>query len=148
MLRATQNKKYKLCERVQKKVGTTLLFDSWLSWQAICGVTRRIVSGRVESAPRVPSCVIHLISGHLYSVCGSRVVSCAGVIVRAPLSSCALVLYFRRDICLICRWKSTLLYVYTSGTTGLPKASKISHLRFFSAAALFSTTARLRPEDR
>ncbi|CAM9226577.1 unnamed protein product [Ascophyllum nodosum] len=45
-------------------------------------------------------------------------------------------------------WKDTLLYVYTSGTTGLPKASKISHLRFFSAAALFSVTANLRPSDR
>ena len=41
-----------------------------------------------------------------------------------------------------------MLYVYTSGTTGLPKASKISHLRFFSAAALFSVTARLRSADR
>lgn len=46
------------------------------------------------------------------------------------------------------RWNDTLLYVYTSGTTGLPKASKISHLRFFSAAALFSVTARLRYDDR
>lgn len=41
-----------------------------------------------------------------------------------------------------------MLYVYTSGTTGLPKASKISHLRFFSAASLFSVTARLRSDDR
>lgn len=47
-----------------------------------------------------------------------------------------------------CRWSSTLLFVYTSGTTGLPKASKITHLRFFSAAALFAVTARLRPDDR
>lgn len=46
------------------------------------------------------------------------------------------------------RWDSTLIYVYTSGTTGLPKASKISHLRFFSGAAMFSVTARLRPDDR
>ncbi|CAM9341654.1 unnamed protein product [Laminaria digitata] len=45
-------------------------------------------------------------------------------------------------------WNDTLLYVYTSGTTGLPKASKISHLRFFSAASLFSVTARLRSDDR
>lgn len=41
-----------------------------------------------------------------------------------------------------------MLFVYTSGTTGLPKASKISHLRFFSAAALFAVTARLRSDDR
>ncbi|CAM9955980.1 unnamed protein product, partial [Hapterophycus canaliculatus] len=51
-------------------------------------------------------------------------------------------------ICSSRRWDSTLLYVYTSGTTGLPKASKITHLRFFAGAALFSVTARLRPDDR
>ncbi|CAN0252026.1 unnamed protein product, partial [Phaeothamnion confervicola] len=45
-------------------------------------------------------------------------------------------------------WDSTLLLVYTSGTTGLPKASKITHLRFWSGAALFSTSAGLRPGDR
>lgn len=40
------------------------------------------------------------------------------------------------------------LLVYTSGTTGLPKAATITHLRFFSMAKVFTTVFGIRPEDR
>ena len=39
-------------------------------------------------------------------------------------------------------------FVYTSGTTGLPKAAVIKHARFFTAAAAFSNLYDLTPADR
>eukprot|EP00586_Coscinodiscus_wailesii_P002354 CAMPEP_0172480212 /NCGR_PEP_ID=MMETSP1066-20121228/5255_1 /TAXON_ID=671091 /ORGANISM="Coscinodiscus wailesii, Strain CCMP2513" /LENGTH=358 /DNA_ID=CAMNT_0013241341 /DNA_START=23 /DNA_END=1095 /DNA_ORIENTATION=+ len=40
-----------------------------------------------------------------------------------------------------------LLYIFTSGTTGLPKASIITHLRFHAGGQFFSTIAGLTPLD-
>lgn len=40
------------------------------------------------------------------------------------------------------------LLVYTSGTTGLPKAATITHLRFFSMAKVFVTVFGIRHDDR
>ncbi|GAB19812.1 putative fatty-acid--CoA ligase [Gordonia effusa NBRC 100432] len=39
------------------------------------------------------------------------------------------------------------LKVFTSGTTGMPKASKMSHRRWISAAFAFGSLLRLRPDD-
>lgn len=39
-------------------------------------------------------------------------------------------------------------YVYTSGTTGLPKAARISHLRVFNIMNVFSASARATDKDR
>ncbi|MFW0789843.1 long-chain-acyl-CoA synthetase [Gordonia sp. CPCC 205333] len=39
------------------------------------------------------------------------------------------------------------LKVFTSGTTGMPKASKMSHRRWISAAFAFGALLRLRPDD-
>ncbi|KAJ8609886.1 hypothetical protein CTAYLR_007499 [Chrysophaeum taylorii] len=39
-------------------------------------------------------------------------------------------------------------YVYTSGTTGLPKAAKISPARAWAAGTCLATLARLKPNDR
>ena len=35
-----------------------------------------------------------------------------------------------------CRSSDTLLHIFTSGTTGLPKAARLNHIRFFSAIVL------------
>ena len=35
-----------------------------------------------------------------------------------------------------CRTTDTLVHIFTSGTTGLPKAARLTHLRFFSAIVL------------
>ena len=46
-----------------------------------------------------------------------------------------------------CRSTDTLFHIFTSGTTGLPKAARLNHIRFFSAIVvphMFS----LRPSDR
>ena len=40
------------------------------------------------------------------------------------------------------------LYIFTSGTTGLPKASKISHSRYKLAATPMQVTCYLKPGDR
>lgn len=40
------------------------------------------------------------------------------------------------------------LLVYTSGTTGLPKAATITHLRFFSMAKIFSVVFGVGADDR
>ena len=42
---------------------------------------------------------------------------------------------------------SILFYVYTSGTTGLPKAAKINHLRFFGAGRGFAHIFNIRTTD-
>lgn len=44
--------------------------------------------------------------------------------------------------------KDPCLFVYTSGTTGMPKAAPISHYRFILASYAFSTIFRVLPEDR
>jgi len=44
--------------------------------------------------------------------------------------------------------KDPLAYIFTSGTTGLPKSSKISHSRFFIGGLPFSMLAVLKPSDR
>ena len=43
---------------------------------------------------------------------------------------------------------SFLFYIFTSGTTGLPKAARIRHSRFYLGAVSFSTFFRLLPGDR
>lgn len=42
----------------------------------------------------------------------------------------------------------TLLYLFTSGTTGLPKPAVISHSRYFGAALSFFIAANMTPDDR
>lgn len=44
--------------------------------------------------------------------------------------------------------KDALILIFTSGTTGLPKASKISQSRFYVASIPFSTMASLSTNDR
>ena len=46
-----------------------------------------------------------------------------------------------------CRSTDTLLHIFTSGTTGLPKAARLNHIRFFSAIVL-PHMFDLRPTDR
>ena len=41
-----------------------------------------------------------------------------------------------------------LLYIFTSGTTGMPKASKISHSRFYLSTLPLAEFCRLGPKDR
>lgn len=51
-------------------------------------------------------------------------------------------------------WRSTVkesdpfLYIFTSGTTGLPKASKISHTRYYLGCIPMPVVCYLRPGDR
>jgi fatty-acyl-CoA synthase len=40
-----------------------------------------------------------------------------------------------------------LLFIFTSGTTGLPKAARVSHMRFLAAGDGMSAVAPLGPED-
>ena len=44
--------------------------------------------------------------------------------------------------------RDPFLYIFTSGTTGLPKASKITHTRFFLSSMPISTFCYLKPGDR
>ena len=53
--------------------------------------------------------------------------------LRAPASSCAA---RARAVRAGCRSSDTLLHIFTSGTTGLPKAARLNHIRFFSAIVL------------
>ncbi|HVP29693.1 MAG TPA: long-chain-acyl-CoA synthetase [Myxococcota bacterium] len=46
------------------------------------------------------------------------------------------------------RTRDLLFYVYTSGTTGLPKAARISHHRFLTAAHAFRIGSELTERDR
>ena len=46
------------------------------------------------------------------------------------------------------RYDSTLFLIYTSGTTGRAKASKITHLRFWSAATAMAVLTGANEEDR
>lgn len=46
------------------------------------------------------------------------------------------------------REKDSLLYIFTSGTTGLPKAGKITHSKFKLCSLPFSVLCRLTKEDR
>uniref|UniRef100_A0A7S4QSY3 Very long-chain fatty acid transport protein n=1 Tax=Ditylum brightwellii TaxID=49249 RepID=A0A7S4QSY3_9STRA len=39
------------------------------------------------------------------------------------------------------------LYIFTSGTTGLPKAAKINHLRFFASSLIFVKLLQLQQKD-
>ena len=43
---------------------------------------------------------------------------------------------------------SLLFYIFTSGTTGLPKAARIRHSRFYLGSVSFSTFFHLLPSDR
>ena len=45
------------------------------------------------------------------------------------------------------RGSDTVLYNYTSGTTGLPKATPISHRRWFSAGFSLVTNLAIKPDD-
>ena len=49
----------------------------------------------------------------------------------------------RKDI----RHSDAALHIFTSGTTGLPKAAKISHLRFYGSSLIFSKVLKLLPTD-
>ncbi len=44
--------------------------------------------------------------------------------------------------------RSTLFYIFTSGTTGLPKAAAIPNSRFLAAGYGFSALSSLRPSDK
>jgi acyl-CoA synthetase (AMP-forming)/AMP-acid ligase II len=46
------------------------------------------------------------------------------------------------------KFTDTALLVYTSGTTGMPKAATIKHFRFFTMGAGFSTIFEVGPSDR
>jgi len=46
------------------------------------------------------------------------------------------------------RSTDVLFYVYTSGTTGMPKAAKITHWRNFTAGVAFSVLYGVYREDR
>lgn len=45
------------------------------------------------------------------------------------------------------RHSDAALHIFTSGTTGLPKAAKISHLRFYGSSLIFSKVLKLLPTD-
>ena len=45
------------------------------------------------------------------------------------------------------RHTDAALHIFTSGTTGLPKAAKISHLRFYGSSLIFSKVLKLLPTD-
>lgn len=46
------------------------------------------------------------------------------------------------------RGRDLCLYVYTSGTTGLPKAAKLTHIRIAGMMRTFIGPCRIRPSDR
>ena len=46
-----------------------------------------------------------------------------------------------------CRCTDTLLHIFTSGTTGLPKAARLNHVRYFSAIVV-PYMFELKPTDR
>eukprot|EP01097_Dermamoeba_algensis_P010533 TRINITY_DN7847_c0_g1_i1.p1 TRINITY_DN7847_c0_g1~~TRINITY_DN7847_c0_g1_i1.p1 ORF type:complete len:632 (-),score=97.89 TRINITY_DN7847_c0_g1_i1:169-2064(-) len=54
---------------------------------------------------------------------------------------------YNREIRKGVRSLDDLLYVYTSGTTGLPKAAGITHLRYYMGSALFHQFLGYLPDD-
>lgn len=69
-------------------------------------------------------------------ICASEVDSSESSSERIPPG-------FRKSI----RYSDTALYIFTSGTTGLPKAAKISHLRYFGSSLIISRMLALRSTD-
>lgn len=45
------------------------------------------------------------------------------------------------------KFSDTVLHIFTSGTTGLPKAAKISHLRYYGSSLIFSNLLQLKADD-
>ena len=62
----------------------------------------------------------------------------------AAMPSHAVDAAYRADV----HWDSVLFFLYTSGTTGLPKASKINQLRFWSAGSTIHRLCHLSAADR
>eukprot|EP00479_Gromia_sphaerica_P004645 TRINITY_DN1545_c0_g1_i1.p1 TRINITY_DN1545_c0_g1~~TRINITY_DN1545_c0_g1_i1.p1 ORF type:complete len:183 (+),score=14.39 TRINITY_DN1545_c0_g1_i1:50-550(+) len=59
--------------------------------------------------------------------------------------------YSKTDTCIYEGWYRQLrclFYIFTSGTTGFPKAAKIRHVRSYLAGKSFSTIFRIRRSDK
>ena len=45
-------------------------------------------------------------------------------------------------------WDQNCVYIFTSGTSGFPKASKMNHMRVWTAGSVGKKVCRLKPSDR
>lgn len=63
--------------------------------------------------------------------------------MHGTISGAELPKALRKDV----RHSDACLHIFTSGTTGLPKAAKISHLRYYGSSLIFSKVLKLRPTD-
>lgn len=128
-------------------MGSTLLHSVKLATQACTGTGRKVlvVDAELYAAFSQDEAVMRGLTQEQ----GVRIYVWQELVaVGGAVCNCSPI---RRSIALrksVCKESDALLLIFTSGTTGLPKASKISHSRWFIASLPLGQFCELGPTDR